>query len=326
MDMEPSNDQEVEEIDETYPDDADSETEDEADESISNIKATIGSAIAMIIKSLWKLGAFLSDLLQDYVREVPESDSEDETDPQNFFYDYLLNDLNLPHSLEGNVTRDLFAKIVEHIPRWNSHFEVYSVAKKICNRCKMNLEYPFAHSYGLNIVADSLRVLKAAFMDFTFETILKVIRIHSKMLCNKEGCGKQNYVDSVILKLPSVFTIALEWENNETGEEIFETASILETEIDITAMYKYEGDSTFTKYRLASMVCLCGDRYNCVAYERNRWVRYLSSETQVIGDWDDVLSMFRNLNIRPEILFYENAMQRDHMFIAQGSEESEEEE
>lgn len=103
---------------------------------------------------------------------------------------------------------------------------------------------------------------------------------------------------------------ALKWENNETEEEIFDTTSVLETEIDISVIYKYEGDnSVFTNYRLVSMVrgkvsnfvsvpfkfpllpetspmfnvqvCLCGDLYNCVAYENKRWVRHFCTEIEV---------------------------------------------
>lgn len=48
--------------------------------------------------------------------------------------------------------------------------------------------------------------------------------------------------------------LALEWENNETGEEILATTSVLATEIDISEIYKYEGGSPETKYNLVSMV------------------------------------------------------------------------
>lgn len=46
----------------------------------------------------------------------------------------------------------------------------------------------------------------------------------------------------------------MEWEKNETDEDIFATNSVLSTEIDISEIFKYEGDSLFTKYRLVSMV------------------------------------------------------------------------
>jgi len=51
-----------------------------------------------------------------------------------------------------------------------------------------------------------------------------------------------------------LYFLALEWEHNETEGEIFDTTSVLATEIDVSVIYQYEGDSAFTKYRLVSMV------------------------------------------------------------------------
>lgn len=81
-------------------------------------------------------------------------------------------------------------------------------------------------------------------------------------------------------------------------------------------------------------VCSHGDQYACVAYFNNRWVIYFPSEqqvkkliiyllrdtsklfdlwlsdwvlpVQVIGDWDSVINTFIRLNMRPDILFFEN--------------------
>ncbi|XP_020890925.1 uncharacterized protein LOC9322889 isoform X3 [Arabidopsis lyrata subsp. lyrata] len=231
----------------------------------------------------------------------------------------FINNLSLSQPPEANNVFELFVYILENLPPWNPYFEVYELAKKICNRCKMDLEYPVKRSYGMIITANSLRETKGLFENLTFEKIVQIIRIGLKMPCDKEGCRKRNYVQRMINKLPTVFTIALEWEKNETEGEIFDTTSVLATEIDISAIYRYEGDSAFTKYRLVSMVCSDGDRYNCVAYENNRWVRHFCSQKEVIGEWDGVLSIFRKLHIRPEILFFEN---REQMFSAKGSEDS----
>ncbi|KAF8118653.1 hypothetical protein N665_0003s0028 [Sinapis alba] len=189
-----------------------------------------------------------------------------------------------------------------------SKFEFYETPKKMCNKCKKDTEYPLELAYGLIMIANSLREFKSAFEDLTFENILKVERTTLMLPCDKEGCGKRNYVERMINTLPSVFTIAIEWENNETEEEISATTSVLASEIDISEIYKYEGDSIFTKYHLVSMVCLCGDQYNCIAYENNRWIRYFASKKEVIGDWNSVLSSFVKLKIRPDILFFENVM------------------
>ncbi|XP_056848443.1 uncharacterized protein LOC108840706 [Raphanus sativus] len=263
--------------------------------------ATRASALDTILKSLWKISVFRKELLSSF--------TEDE-----FVFelrDFVLSNLSL---MEPNGVYDLLVTILELLPRWEtgyeplqSKFEVYETLKKMCNRCKLDTEYPLQLAYGPIVIANSLREFKSAFEDLTFENLLKVIRTTLMMPCDKEGCEKRNYVERVInTPLPSVFTIALEWENNETEEEISATTSVLATEIDISEICKYEGDSVFTKYRLVSMVCLCGDQYNCISYENDRWIRYFASKKEAIGDWNSVLTSFVKLKIRPEILFFEN--------------------
>ncbi|XP_048632617.1 uncharacterized protein LOC106444254 [Brassica napus] len=310
----------------------------------------------MILKSLLKISVFLSDFLLEFCQETHHSLTEDgeyAVTPSTQLRDFLLSNLNVTHPLEANGVFDFLVTILEVLPLWrsveeplSSKFEVYhQVAKKICNRCKLVTVYPVERSYGLIVVASSLREIKAsqllfyfiilsvlfflkmmlemffmvfmtqpAFKDFAFENILKVIRIALMMMtCDKEGCGKQNYVERVISKLPAVFTIAVEWEKNETEEDIFATTSVLATEIDISEIFKYEGDSLFTKYRLVSMVCCHGDQYSCMAYENRSWVIHFGTQNEVSGDWNRVLSIFAKLKIRPEILLFENVMGRDQI-------------
>ncbi|KAF8112752.1 hypothetical protein N665_0062s0096 [Sinapis alba] len=315
----------VQEVEETY------QKVDPEPEEPNN--ATRVLALDMILKSLLKISVFLSDFLLQFVQETHHSFTEDgeyAVPPSTQLRDFLLNNLNVTHPLEANGVFEFLVTILELLPLWrnvngeeeplSSKFEVYQVAKKICNRCKLVTEYPVERSYGLIVVASSLREIKSAFKDFTFENILKVIRIILMMPCDKEGCGKHNYVEPVINKLPSVFTIALEWENNETEEDIYATTCFLATEIDISEIYKYEGDSLFTRYRLVSMVCWLGDQYSCIAYENRSWVIHFGSQNKVIGDWNSVLSSFAKLKIRPEILFFENVMGRDQ--IVSGNLES----
>ncbi|CAH8307465.1 unnamed protein product [Eruca vesicaria subsp. sativa] len=286
-------------------------------------------------KSLLKISVFLSDFLLEFCQETTHhiftEDGEYAVPPSTQLRDFLLNNLSVTHHpLEPNGVFDFLVTILKLLPLWrsgngeeeeeslSSKFEVYAVVKKICNRCRLVTEYP------------------SAFEDLTFEKILKLERITLMMPCDKEGCGKRNYVERVINKLPSVFTIgkhpikfiyfvitkeklvfelfiALEWENNETEEEILATTSVLATEIDISKIYKYQGDSIFTKYQLVSMVCLCGDQYSCVAYENNRWIRYFASKKEVLGDWDTVVSVFLKVKVQPVILFFENVMGRDQI-------------
>lgn len=64
---------------------------------------------------------------------------------------------------------DFLVTVLELLPLWrsvneplSSKFEVYEAAKKICNRCKLVTEYPVERSYGLIVVASSLREIKAS--------------------------------------------------------------------------------------------------------------------------------------------------------------------
>ncbi|RID72225.1 hypothetical protein BRARA_C04128 [Brassica rapa] len=261
----------------------------ESEESKEDPNATRVLALDMILKSLMKISVFLSDFLLEFCQETHHSLTEDgeyAVTPSTQLRDFLLSNLNVTHPLEANGVFDFLVTILEVLPLWrsveeplSSKFEVYhQVAKKICNRCKL------------------VTVTRIALM---------------MMPCDKEGCGKQNYVERVISKLPAVFTIAVEWEKNETEEDIFATTSVLATEIDISEIFKYEGDSLFTKYRLVSMVCCHGDQYSCIAYENRSWVIHFGSQNEVIGDWNRVLSIFAKLKIRPEILFFENLHQLD---------------
>lgn len=56
----------------------------------------------------------------------------------------------------------MFLYILETNPRWNIHFEVNEMVKKICKRCNMDTEYPVERSYGLIITANSIRETKAS--------------------------------------------------------------------------------------------------------------------------------------------------------------------
>lgn len=64
-----------------------------------------------------------------------------------------------------------------------------------------------------------------------------------------------------------MYCLALEWDNNETEEEIFDTTSFLVLEIDICVIYQYEGDSEFTKYRLVSTVMFQVSSYVSVLFK-----------------------------------------------------------
>ncbi|KAL1207319.1 hypothetical protein V5N11_020119 [Cardamine amara subsp. amara] len=302
------------------------------------------TALKIILESIWKINFFKNQFRSR--ERIHSFTSDDSLIPHDILRLSLINKLSLNPLQEPKGVFETFLYILEHLglswrllkdlPLWNSHFEVNEMAKMICYRCKMATEYPVERSYGLIINANSIRETKADFEKSTFEDIVNFIRIDLKMPCDKEGCGSQSYVQRMISKLPTVFTIALEWDNDETEEEIWDTTSVLVPEIDISVIYQYEGDSEFTKYRLVSMVCSCGDQYNCVAYEservgknkeeKKRWVRHFGYQKEDTGEWDGVLSMFLELKMRPEILFFENIKQRDQIITEEAYEEEEEEE
>ncbi|XP_010462084.1 PREDICTED: uncharacterized protein LOC104742748 isoform X2 [Camelina sativa] len=120
------------------------------------------------------------------------------------------------------------------------------------------------------------------------------------------GCGESNFVHHIISRCPPIFTIVLEWEKSETEKEISETTKALDWEMDISRLYV--GLEPNTNYRLVSMVgCGEDEEHICVAYENNRWVN-LKRESlagEDVGDWNDVISIFGERKVRPEILFYE---------------------
>ncbi|CAA0316228.1 unnamed protein product [Arabidopsis thaliana] len=275
----------------------------EKDEDIDK-KLDIGydaeeSSLNMILKSLWQISVFAR---QNIVRQSFTGSFLKEA-----YFVFPLSTISVSANLRKQIT-----SLTCLYTSWRIYLREIHTLKCTNWRTRFAIDARWIWSIQLN-------VLMGLFENLTFEKIVQIIRIGLKMPCDKEGCGKRNYVQRMINKLPTVFTIALEWEHNETEGEIFDTTSVLATEIDVSVIYQYEGDSAFTKYHLVSMVCSDGDRYNCVAYEDNRWVRHVGSQKKVIGDWDGVLSIFRELHIRPEILFFEN---REQMFSAQGSQAS----
>ncbi|XP_023640091.1 uncharacterized protein LOC17890068 isoform X2 [Capsella rubella] len=186
-------------------------------------------------------------------------------------------------------------------------FELEENERMSCRKCRKKLKYPEQSSYGIVIAADSTRDLKRALGNIRFVDILKVIRMEYKMFCDikADGCGITNFVHHIISKCPPIFTIVLEWEKNETGKEIFETAKALDWEIDISRLYK--GLEPKTNYRLVSMVCCREEEHICIVYEKNRWVN-LRRDTfagEDVGTWKSVVRFCGERKVRPEVLCYE---------------------
>ncbi|XP_010551196.1 PREDICTED: uncharacterized protein LOC104821865 isoform X2 [Tarenaya hassleriana] len=233
---------------------------------------------------------------------------------------FLLNELIVAledsQSMETDAA-ELLMSVLEFLHYWKSPSHGESLAtflftqeefeRMSCNRCRRETNYKKQRSYGLKICAESIREFKSAFGYMKFEDILKAIRMNFQMYCDTKtgGCGKRNYVCHDITKCPAIFIIELKWEKIEAGEEISEMAKALDTEIDISMLYK--GVNLMTNYRLVSMIgCKGEEEYSCIAYENNRWgVTHDPLVKEEIGDWNSVVRFCTEREVRPQILFFE---------------------
>jgi ubiquitin C-terminal hydrolase len=101
----------------------------------------------------------------------------------------------------------------------------------------------------------------------------------------------------------------LGWQNTcETVEDIAATLAALNTEIDISIMYR--GVDPKNTYSLVSVVCYYGQHYHCFAYshEHDQWIMYDDQNVKVIGSWSDVLSMCKRGHLQPQVLLYEKKL------------------
>ncbi|WZZ35228.1 hypothetical protein YC2023_018629 [Brassica napus] len=150
--------------------------------------------------------------------------------------------------------------------------------------------------------------------------------MNHQLACDPEtgGCGKPNHIRHFLTTPPHVFTAVLGWQNTcESVEDIAATLAALNTEIDISIMYR--GLDPKSIYSLASVVCYYGQHYHCFAYshEHDRWIMYddktvkaytgfhvyhlfdVLTYLQVIGSRSDVLSMCKKGHLQPQLLLYE---------------------
>ncbi|XP_010528654.1 PREDICTED: uncharacterized protein LOC104805708 isoform X2 [Tarenaya hassleriana] len=294
------------------------------------------SALDMILKSLWHISFFKKEFplcqppgpkhtkksdrrvfcaLHNVLSLFEEKPIDDVTN--EMLYHFLLGDLRIflkvTHPMENSVA-ELLGAIFEFLHSWESPygeslveslFGLEEFKRMNCTRCQRERNYPELCCYGLVISADVLRGIKSEFGNVTFENALEVIRVNRMMLCDpvRGGCGHRNHVHQFLTRFPFVFTIVLEWKNNESEEEISNTATVLDTEIDISVLF--EDVNPLIKYRLVSMVSLGKEEHNCIAYENERWVIYARSAKEDIGDWESVLKLCSKRKVRPQILFFE---------------------
>ncbi|CAN8278161.1 unnamed protein product [Cochlearia groenlandica] len=174
-----------------------------------------------------------------------------------------------------------------------------------CGLVSRHLKYT---SFFHNINASALRIMKVTCAENSLDGLLNLVEMNHQVACDLEagGCGKPNHIHHIITTPPHVFTTVLGWQNTcETVQDIAATLAALNTEIDISIIYR--GLEPKCTYRLVSVVCYYGQHYHCFAYshEHDQWIMYDDKTVKVVGSWSDVLSMCERGHLQPQVLLYE---------------------
>ncbi|KAI8031994.1 Inactive ubiquitin carboxyl-terminal hydrolase 53 [Camellia lanceoleosa] len=76
-----------------------------------------------------------------------------------------------------------------------------------------------------------------------------------------------------------------------------------------TVVVKVEAKMTFLNLAQVNLVCRYQQHYICFVYnhEHEKWILYDDEILQVMGGWDEVLTMCETGQLQPEILFFEAA-------------------
>uniref|UniRef100_A0A0E0M463 USP domain-containing protein n=1 Tax=Oryza punctata TaxID=4537 RepID=A0A0E0M463_ORYPU len=129
--------------------------------------------------------------------------------------------------------------------------------------------------------------------------------------CNNcSGSVKQ--IGCFLSKGPHFFTIVVkDWLGSDGIQAILSEALFgIGSPLDITLLYKgvtlpHIGGHSATKYRLASVICYTEQGYVCFARDQDKWLKYDTTTVKTVDTWGELLELYREINIQPEVLVYE---------------------